>query len=112
MIYVEQATFLMPVFLFSQLFKKGNNNLLDFFCPELTSSMIAPSNIYSCTSIQHNLTYLTFLQSRFMRFTPFLQRIALSFVNLMKFKQKRVEIVSHHTISTLTNTIAIFLTTF
>ena len=62
----------------------------------------APSNIYSCTSIQHNLTYLTFLQSAFIYFAPFLQSITLSFVNLVEFRQKRLEIVSHQTLSTLT----------
>lgn len=48
-----------------------------------------------------------FLQSLFMRFTPFLQCITLPFVNSMEFRQKRVEVVSHHTISTL-----IFIITF
>lgn len=42
-----------------------------------------------------------------MRFTPFLQCITLSFVDLMEFRQKKVEAVSHNTISTL-----IFIITF
>ena len=37
-----------------------------------------------------------------MQFNPFLQCIVVSFVTLMKLRQKRVEVVLQYTISTLT----------